>query len=130
MIPIYRFLPESPRWLLRQNRIKDAHSVLAYVARLNGREPIDIHVVEAIAKAENPPKDEEEQQPTYIDFFRDPALRLVSLKVMGVWFAWSLTYYGLSFNLKNLDGDIYTNVFIMGVANAVGQRLAIITNDT
>lgn len=66
---------------------------------------------------------------SYLDFLKDPKLRLTSLTNMGIWFAWSLTYYGISFNIKNIGGQLHTNVFLMGLTNAVGQRAALCLNN-
>lgn len=56
-------------------------------------------------------------------------LQVISIYNMAIWFAWSLTYYGISFNIKNLEGNIYLNVFYMGLVNALGQRGALLINN-
>lgn len=128
-------MPESPLWLLRQDRIEEAHAVLNYVANVNGRKQIDINVLKAIAESEKNAKcspkntDESESHQGYLKFLTDRKLRTTSLFVMMIWFAWSLTYYGVSFNIKNLDGHLHINVFLKGVANALGQRVTLLTND-
>ena len=45
-ILIIFFLPESPKWLLSKNKIKEAKAVLREIARVNGkREDFEIGVV-------------------------------------------------------------------------------------
>ena len=44
---------------------------------------------------------------------------------MLVWFAYSAVYYGISFNTKNLSGNIYLNMVYMGLIDAVGFPLAV-----
>ncbi|CAG7826475.1 unnamed protein product [Allacma fusca] len=49
---VFPFLPESPRWLLRNNKIEDAHKILARMAKTNGKEPIDLETLREIAEKE------------------------------------------------------------------------------
>lgn len=104
---------------------------MTFVARCNGKKPLDISVLHAIAKKTNhvPAPDSKEKQPGYLTFITDPKHRTTSLFVMAIWFSWSLTYYGISFNIRNIEGDIYFNVFLSGLANALGQRVTLLTND-
>lgn len=37
------------------------------------------------------------------------------------WFANALTYYGISFNMKNMSGDPYLNVFLLGVLDSPAE---------
>jgi len=48
---------------------------------------------------------------------------------MGIWFSWAVVYYGLSFNIKNLRGDPYLNMFLMGLSDAVGYPAALLINN-
>ena len=43
---------ESPRWLLRNNRVEEAHSVLKYMAKLNGSEEVSLEALQAISEQE------------------------------------------------------------------------------
>ncbi|OXA60960.1 solute carrier family 22 member 13 [Folsomia candida] len=132
IIFIFPFLPESPRWLLRQNRVEEAHAVLNYVANVNRKKQIDINVLKEIAKSEDQScsQTSQNEHPGYLQFLTDRNLRTTSLFIIAIWFAWSLTYYGISFNIKNLEGHIYINVFLKGVANALGQRATLLINDS
>ncbi|CAG7819617.1 unnamed protein product, partial [Allacma fusca] len=42
IIGIYPLLPESPRWLLRNQKIKEAHKVINRMAKMNGKEPLSM----------------------------------------------------------------------------------------
>ncbi len=47
-----------------------------------------------------------------IDFFKYPSIRYKFLSLCFIWLTSSGTYYGLSINIKNLNGDFYVNSVI------------------
>jgi hypothetical protein len=66
---------------------------------------------------------------SYLDFFRDPELRKKTILLMGIWFSWSIVYFGLSYNAKNLRGDPCLNVAYMGFSDALGYPAALLINN-
>jgi len=99
------------------------------MAKLNSRPPVGLEVVKKICEKESLSANTKARF-SFLDFVRDKTLRKTSIYNMAIWFAWSLTYYGISFNIKNVKGDIYFNVFLMGLVNALGQRAALLINDS
>ncbi|KAK7462568.1 hypothetical protein BaRGS_00038397, partial [Batillaria attramentaria] len=87
-LPSWIFLPESVRWLSIKGHVNKAHRVLQNMARWNGREAPD---GEQLRKFFSDREDTSRQS------------------------ACSLSYYGLSFGIKNLAGDFYLNLFLMAV---------------
>lgn len=55
----FRFVPESPRWLLRNGKVEQAHAVLKYIAKVNGSSEVSFSTVKAISDHE---RKEQEQQ--------------------------------------------------------------------
>lgn len=53
-----RFVPESPRWLLRNGRVDDAYSVLKYMAKVNGSAEVSLETLQAISDQEQKDRDE------------------------------------------------------------------------
>jgi len=84
-------------------------------------------LLEAIGERECPSN--EKSRFSYLQFFTDPTLCKKTLLLMGIWFSWSLVYFGISYNIKNLDGGIHMNVFFMGIADAIGYPFALLLNN-
>ncbi len=49
---------------------------------------------------------------SFLDFFKYASIRYKFLSLCFIWFTSSGTYYGLSINIKNLNGDFYINSII------------------
>ncbi|XP_029097656.1 solute carrier family 22 member 7 isoform X2 [Monodon monoceros] len=80
------WVPESARWLLTQGRVEEAHRYLLRCARLNGRplgeDGLSQEALSKVAAAERVVR-----TPSYLDLFRTPRLRHISLCCMVVWVA-------------------------------------------
>ena len=60
------------------------------------------------------------------NFFREiillvetPEMRKRTLNVFYSWLVVAMVYYGLSFNSKNIGGDMYVSMFISGMAEVL-----------
>jgi OCT family organic cation transporter-like MFS transporter 4/5 len=58
--------------------------------------------------------------------FRRPALLKQLAKFTFAWFTSAFIYYGLSFNMKNVSGNPYLNVFFLGMVDFPGELSGII----
>ncbi|XP_070312505.1 solute carrier family 22 member 7 isoform X4 [Odocoileus virginianus] len=78
------WVPESARWLLTQGRVEEAHRYLLHCARLNGQpageDSLSREALNKVAAAERMVR-----RPSYLDLFRTPRLRYISLCCMVVW---------------------------------------------
>ncbi|XP_027694089.1 solute carrier family 22 member 7 isoform X2 [Vombatus ursinus] len=107
------WVPESARWLLTQGRIKEAQHYLLQCAALNGRpqarEKLSIEALSLVAEREKVVR-----RPSYLDLFRTPRLRHISLCCMVVWFGVNFSYYGLSLDLSELGLNMYQTQLLFG----------------
>ncbi|XP_066502608.1 organic cation/carnitine transporter 2 [Hoplias malabaricus] len=106
-IPLWWMIPESPRWLVSQGRVKDAEAILRDAARRNR-----ITAPEVIFP---PPQSGEKagraQSHNLCDLVRSSNIRAVTILLCLVWTTLSIGYFGLSLNTSNLYGNAYLNCF-------------------
>ncbi len=105
------------------------------MAKVNGKQAVDIHTLQTIAESEIVPVEEsasedggnkQVKQFGYLDFFRDQSLRLPTIFQMLIMCSSAITYYGISLNVRNMKGSPYLIVFLLGLTDAVGYPSALL----
>nr|XP_055119143.1 solute carrier family 22 member 7 isoform X1 [Symphalangus syndactylus] len=116
------WVPESARWLLTQGHVKEAHRYLLHCARLNGR-PVceDSFSQEAVSKVAA--GERVVRRPSYLDLFRTPRLRHISLCCVVVWFGVNFSYYGLSLDVSGLGLNVYQTQLLFGAVELPSKLL-------
>ena len=75
----YRFILESPRWLLVQGREDEAKAVLAKIARGNGRKM-------TVSQLKRPTSQPSQTSVSVTELFRTPVIRQRTLILLVVWY--------------------------------------------
>ncbi|KAL4240986.1 hypothetical protein ACF0H5_001768 [Mactra antiquata] len=104
------FVQESPRLLLAKRRYDDAENVIKRIASINGKPaPNMSKVIEEAKEHEN------ETKPKYsvLYLFKTRHSIKLTIGLLFIWMIVSYTYYGLTFGIQSLAGDLYLNMLLM-----------------
>ncbi|KAK7476017.1 hypothetical protein BaRGS_00032724 [Batillaria attramentaria] len=109
------FIPESARWLAAKGRLEEAEAVVERVARVNGRPKPNDTLSRLRAVAEEERQAGQGRRYTYLDVYRGWRMAFTTLVLNFVWFSLSFSYYGISFGVSALSGNVYLNIFLMTI---------------
>ena len=110
-----KWVPESPRWLLsRVGRISESHKIFRQIAKVNGRpKPPDLknRLIDINQKIL------EEQKNTYgyLSLFTRWGMANKTILLSITSSASAFTYSALAFNLGNMAGNTFSNLFILTI---------------
>ena len=109
LLSLHWCLVESPRWLLSQNRLQEAETVLRRIARGNGvtgKLEINLRPPAPVSSSSSE---------SVISLFTSPRLMTVSLILCFCWFVVGGCYYGLTLAAGHMGTDIYTGTALSGL---------------
>ncbi|XP_033737447.1 organic cation transporter protein-like [Pecten maximus] len=116
-------LPESTRWLLARGKTEEANETLRKIAKVNKRQ-VPKHI------DTRPPN--EKKHAGFKDIaplFRSRKHFIRWLINMALWFVLATSYYGLTFNVGKLGGNVYLNFLIFAVVESVGAIITLYLNN-
>lgn len=119
-MPLWWFIPESPRWLLSQGRVDEAEAILRKAAKMNGVKAPDVIF------PQHQTRESAGSLKTYnlCDLVKSTNIRCITVLLCLVWFAVSIGYCALSLNTSSLHGNIYLNCFLSAVVEVPALVMA------
>ena len=120
----WRFVPESPRWLLsRPNRTQESARIFRNIAKVNNRREPD-NLEERLKKI----SDEilKEKNYGYISLLSYKGLAIKTALITIASFCSNYTYNQLYYNLDNLGGNFFVNFFLLSFIEAPASYVGLI----
>lgn len=130
----YKFLVETPRYVVSRKNFQEARTILNSIALYNRRpkfnyllqgevafEGVDPNLLadSTLFQAEEDPFVSKKNY-NYIDIFRYPSLRKITFFIFFVWFFRFLIYFGFIFSLSSFGAELHQNF----LWTAIGELLA------
>ncbi|CAL8110024.1 unnamed protein product [Orchesella dallaii] len=109
------FLPESPRWLLCKNKTEKAQTVFNSIAKWNSRPQPSPETIAQLQKSVFAEEAEKRKNKGRLSELKNKFLLTQMFLLAVSWWSNAVTYFGLSFNMKNMSGNRYLNVVLLGV---------------
>ncbi|KAJ0003925.1 hypothetical protein NQD34_010139, partial [Periophthalmus magnuspinnatus] len=108
-VPMWWLIPESPRWLLFQGKVKEAEAIIRKAARWN-KIPAPQNIFHQFTVCSV--FDKAKKNYSVIDLFKTSTIRITTLNLFLIWFIMFLAYYALNLNTSQLHPNPYLSCFI------------------
>ena len=135
---VHKYVFETPRFYYFQRKFAEAKETINKICRINRKPRLNARLVGELgeetyegttffAKRQVPPEVEAMNMGVkfsgYLDLFKHPQLRKVTIALLYIWFFRNFTYYGLNFSLPALGTEVYQNFTIAAFAETFASLL-------
>ncbi|KAH0622432.1 hypothetical protein JD844_024734 [Phrynosoma platyrhinos] len=120
----YWCLPESPRWLIAQQKSDKALKIIKSIAKANQKK-----LPSSMENLQSEDEEGEKLHPSFLDLVRTPQIRKHTLILMYTWFTSSVIYQGLIMHMGISGGNIYLDFFYSALVEFPAAIILILTID-
>ncbi|XP_023136123.1 solute carrier family 22 member 7-like [Amphiprion ocellaris] len=122
-IIMWRWLPESARWLIANGKFEQAQMYLKKCAKMNGtQESIIALKTETLSTIIVTEK--RNRSYSYLDLVRTPEMRKLALHTGLLWYCIANAYYGISFNIASFRLNLYLTQFTYALIELPSKTLS------
>ncbi|XP_029644367.1 solute carrier family 22 member 15-like [Octopus sinensis] len=131
VVVAFKYLPESPRWLLNKKRFAKAKRAFEKMARTNKKDSRGainlIRMLQAEAES-NPGTNRKFRDKTYtaLHLLKIPRRAMISINLWFCWFVNSMLYYGVTLNSVDMSGNKYLNFLMISVIEIPSGILGVV----
>ncbi|XP_013887983.1 solute carrier family 22 member 2 [Austrofundulus limnaeus] len=120
----YRFVPESPRWLMSQKSSPEALKITEAMAQENGKK-LNTNLEFLLQRLTH--DEGESSSASLLDLIRTPKMRKHTFILMFNWFTSAVVYQGLIMRVGITEGNVYTDFFISSLVEFPAAFFIILT---
>uniref|UniRef100_G1LHB1 Solute carrier family 22 member 10 n=1 Tax=Ailuropoda melanoleuca TaxID=9646 RepID=G1LHB1_AILME len=125
-----RWLVESARWLIVNNKPEEGLKALRKVARINGMwNAGDALTMEGLRSIMQDELEAAQIKTTELDLFRIPSLRKRTCLLLFVRFGITLPFYGIMINLQHFGSNIFLFQVVFGALTAIVRGLPLLVQN-
>lgn len=115
----FRFLKESPKWLIANHKTKEYIETILFIADVNGNFEKTLELVQnkqpkfRRSPIENVMKEDYRKIVyEFTDLFKYKSLRMLTICNIYLWIISGFSFYGILLNLSGLTGNIFIDSFV------------------
>ena len=109
------WIPESPRWLMVMGKYAQGEKVLSQALKMNGQERDFREEFDLLKENMGREKQNQKANQNFIDMWKNPTIRIITLVFYFTWFSNAFVYYGISLNAGSIDSSsLFWNFFWIG----------------
>lgn len=117
-----KWIPESPRWLIKKGRVQEAKEVLIQAAEMNGNiSEIDQIELEKKLEVQSAAVMNEPKEPSWWSLWENKKVKKNLILCHLIWSIYIIIYYGMLLNIRPFGRDyLKINTAIAGMSEIIG----------
>ncbi|CAO1388922.1 unnamed protein product [Diamesa serratosioi] len=125
LIIVHQWIPDSPRWLIKRNRVAEAKMILLEAARINGK-TVSANDLEKQLQIEAAASLEVAPEPSWWSLWSTPEVTKNLIACHLAWSIYIVIYYGFLLNIRGFGREfLELNTVIAGVCEIIGTFIGL-----